>query len=177
MSSQLSTVTPVSAHDVHIRWMIRRDIPEVLDIESESFEFPWCEEDFWRCQRQRNYIGMVAEVDDQIAGFMIYELYKTRLHLLNLAVGLRWRRRGIGTQMLEKMIGKLSSQRCTRISLEVRETNLAAQLFLRQSGFRAVSVLKNFYEDTLEDTYLFNYRFAPTPAPVPAEDLLLSRAD
>ena len=25
---------------VHIRWMIRRDMPEVLDIEQESFEFP-----------------------------------------------------------------------------------------------------------------------------------------
>ena len=26
---------------VHIRWMIRRDMPEVLDIEAASFEFPW----------------------------------------------------------------------------------------------------------------------------------------
>ncbi len=28
---------------VHIRWMIRRDMPEVLAIEDESFEFPWLE--------------------------------------------------------------------------------------------------------------------------------------
>jgi hypothetical protein len=28
---------------VHIRWMIRRDMKEVLDIERESFEFPWFE--------------------------------------------------------------------------------------------------------------------------------------
>ena len=28
---------------VHIRWMIRRDMPEVLAIEAESFEFPWLE--------------------------------------------------------------------------------------------------------------------------------------
>ena len=45
----------------HIRWMIRRDMPEVLAVEGESFEFPWCEEDFLRCLRQRNCIGMVAE--------------------------------------------------------------------------------------------------------------------
>jgi len=54
----------VSLHEkqrlgVHIRWMIRRDMPEVLDIESGSFEFPWSEEDFIRCLRQRNCIGMV----------------------------------------------------------------------------------------------------------------------
>ena len=68
---------------VHIRWMIRRDMSDVLSIENESFEFPWSEQDFIRCLRQRNCIGMVAEVDDQIVGFMIYELHKTRLHLLN----------------------------------------------------------------------------------------------
>ena len=48
---------------VHIRWMIRRDMPEVLDIENQAFEFPWTEEDFIRCLRQRNCIGMVAELD------------------------------------------------------------------------------------------------------------------
>ena len=30
---------------VHIRWMIRRDMPEVLQTEQESFEFAWTEED------------------------------------------------------------------------------------------------------------------------------------
>ena len=38
---------------VHIRWMIRRDMPEILAIEDESFEFPWIEGDFIRCLRQR----------------------------------------------------------------------------------------------------------------------------
>ena len=39
---------------VHIRWMIRRDMAEVLDIEGQCFEFPWSEDDFVRCLRQRN---------------------------------------------------------------------------------------------------------------------------
>ena len=42
--------------------------------------------------------------------------------------------------------------------LEVRETNLPAQLFFRAHGFRAVSVLRDFYEDTAEDAYLMQYR-------------------
>lgn len=45
--------------NVHIRWMIRRDMQEVLEIEKSGFEFPWSEEDFIRCLRQRNCIGMV----------------------------------------------------------------------------------------------------------------------
>ncbi len=151
---------------VHIRWMIRRDMSEVLDIEHESFEFPWSEDDFIRCLRQRNCIGMVAEHDDHVAGFMIYELHKTRLHILNFAVANRYRRRGVGQQMTSKLIGKLSSQRRTRIMLEVRETNLAAQLFFRRSGFRAVSVLRDFYEDTTEDAYMMQFRHRPTPSEV-----------
>ncbi|MCU0958705.1 MAG: ribosomal protein S18-alanine N-acetyltransferase [Pirellulaceae bacterium] len=144
---------------VHIRWMIRRDMPEVLAIESESFEFPWSEDDFIRCLRQRNCIGMVAEHDERVAGFMIYELHRNRLHILNFAVAAEFRRRGVGRQMVEKLIGKLSSQRRNRIMLEVRETNLAAQLFFRDLGFRAVSVLRDFYVDTTEDAYLMQYRF------------------
>ena len=155
---------PQEAIRVHIRWMIRRDMPEVLDIENQSFEFPWLEEDFVRCLRQRNCIGMVAEHDDRVVGFMIYELHKTRLHVLNFAVSSACQRRGIGNQMIAKLVGKLSLERRTRIVLEVRETNLAAQLFFRAAGFRAVSVLRDYYEDTPEDAYLMQYRYRPIHA-------------
>lgn len=144
---------------VHIRWMIRRDMPEVLGIEQEGFEFPWLEEDFIRCLRQRNCIGMVAEHEDRVVGFMIYELHKNRIHVLNFAVAVDFRRRGVGSQMVAKLVAKLSSQRRSRIMLEVRETNLAAQLFFRENGFRAVSVLRSYYEDTPEDAYIMQYRY------------------
>lgn len=144
---------------VHIRWMIRRDMPEVLDIERASFEFPWFEEDFIRCLRQRNCIGMVAEHAERVVGFMIYELHKTRLHILNFAVGSQLQRRGVGAQMVDKLVGKLSSQRRTEITLEVRETNLAAQIFFRESGFRATNVLRDFYDDSPEDAYVMQYTY------------------
>ncbi len=146
---------------VHIRWMIRRDMSDVLDIENRSFEFPWSEEDFIRCLRQRNCIGMVAEHDEQVVGFMIYELHKTRLHILNFSVHEDFRRRGVGHAMVSKLISKLSHQRRNRILLEVRETNLGAQLFFRRAGFNAVSVLRDFYDDTIEDAYLMQFRYEP----------------
>ena len=138
---------------VHIRWMIRRDMPEVLQTEQESFEFSWTEEDFLRCLRQRNCIGMVAEQGEKVVGFMIYELHKNKLHILNFAVHPSCRRLGVGAQMTAKLVSKLSSHRRTRITLEVRETNLVAQLFFRTQGFRAVKVLRNYYEDSQEDAY------------------------
>src|SRR5437868_6907099 len=143
---------------VHIRWMIRRDMPEVLQTEQESFEYSWSEEDFLRCLRQRNCIGMVAEQGEKVVGFMIYELHKAKLHILNFAVHPTCRRAGVGSQMVAKLISKLSSHRRTRITLEVRETNLPAQLFFRSQGFKAVRVLRAYYEDTGEDAFLMQYR-------------------
>lgn len=143
----------------HIRWMIRRDMYEVLAIEALCFEFPWRESDFIRCLRTRNCIGMVAvNEDDNVLAFMIYELHKQRLHVLNFAVHPKYHRSGIGTAMIEKLRSKLSPERKNRIMLEVRETNVAAQLFFKSQGFRAISVLRDFYEDTSEDAYLMQYR-------------------
>lgn len=152
--------------NVHIRWMIRRDMPEVLEIEQSSFEFPWSEEDFIRCLRQRNCIGMVAEYDEKVVGFMIYELHRDQLHVLNFSVGADVRRRGIGQQMVAKLLGKLSQQRRNRISLEIRETNLAAQLFFRNLGFQAISVLRDYYDDTVEDAYVMQFHFQQPAQPI-----------
>lgn len=140
------------------RWMIARDRAEVMAIERQSFEFPWSEQDFEKCLRQRACIGLVAEQDERLVGFVVYELHRNRLHILNLAVAKRARRSGAGTAMIEALKGKLSAERRNRMLLEVRETNLAAQLFFRSQGFRAVSVLRDFYDDTTEDAYLMQYR-------------------
>ena len=142
---------------IQLRWMIRRDMPEVLAIEQEAFEFPWSDEDFTRCLRQRNCIGRVAEVGDSVVAFMIYELHRTRLHVLNFAVRRSHRRLGIGTQMMGKLFAKLSVERRDRILLEVRERNLPAQVFFRSLGYRAITVLKDFYEDSTEDAYLMQF--------------------
>ena len=150
-------------HFPFTRWMIRRDMLEVLDIEQRSFEYAWSEEDFLRALRQRNCIGMVAEHGEKVVGFMIYELHKNKLHFLNFAVDPNWRNQGVGASMVAKLVSKLSSHRRTRITLEVRETNLPAQLFFRQMGFRAVNVLRNFYDDPGEDAILMEYRIERVP--------------
>ncbi|OGJ53957.1 ribosomal-protein-alanine N-acetyltransferase RimI [Candidatus Peribacteria bacterium RIFCSPHIGHO2_02_FULL_49_16] len=144
---------------IHIRWMIRRDMPEVLHIEDLSFKYTMCEEDFLWCLRQRNCIGMVAEMGETIVGFMIYELYTSKLHIVNLAVLPSMRHGGVGSQMITQLVSKLSSHRRTRVSINVPETNLAAQLFFRTNGFEAINVLRDYYEDRGEDAYHMVYRF------------------
>jgi ribosomal-protein-alanine N-acetyltransferase len=138
----------------HVRWLIRRDVPEVLAIEAASFEYAWVEADFLRCLRQRNCIGMVAEIGELIVGFMVYALYKDHLEVLNFAVHPEHRRRGIGIAMVEKLRSKLSSHRRHAIHLVVREANLAAQLFFKSQGFKATLTKRLYFKDSGEDGYL-----------------------
>lgn len=137
---------------VHIRWMIRRDMPNVLAIESACFDplSAWTEDDFIRALRHRNCIGMVAVTEagtdnETLVGYMLYELHKDSLRLINFAADPRHPRCGIGRAMIDKLKGKLSAQRRRFISLEVREKNLPAQLFFKACGFRAVRTLRSFY--------------------------------
>jgi [ribosomal protein S18]-alanine N-acetyltransferase len=142
---------------VHIRWLIRRDMPEVLAIEHASFEYPWCEEDFLRTLHERNHIGMVAEYGERIVSFMIYELHRNKIHVMRFAVHPEFRHVGVGRQMVQKLIGKLSTERRIRITLHVRETNLGAQLFYRSMGFRASEVVRGHYHNPSEDAYVMSY--------------------
>lgn len=145
------------ALDVQIRWLIRRDMPEVLQIERGCFEYPWTDEDFMVCLRERNCIGMVCEHSHSILGFMVYELHKSALRILNFAVHEDSQRCSIGRQMINRLIDKLSQQRRTTINTEVRERNVDAQLFFKSMGFKSISIIRGYYEDTDEDCYQLRY--------------------
>lgn len=145
---------------VHIRWMIRRDLREVLDIENACFDYQWVEEDFLRCLRKKQCNGLVVEHNDTIIGFMLYDLKPDCIDVLNFAVHPKYARRGIGKQMVGKLVGKLSKQQRTHLTLRVRESNLIAQIFFRAQGFIATGVERAFYADSHEDAYSMEYRLA-----------------
>ena len=142
--------------ELHIRWMIRRDMEEVLHIEQESFPQPWGEDDFLKCLRQRNCIGMVCEHEEQVVGFMIYELHKAKLTVLSFAVHPEYRRHGVGLKMISKLKSKLCANRRNRIVADITEANLNGQLFFRDMGFLAIGVLRQFFDDQ-SDAYRMVY--------------------
>lgn len=124
----------------HIRWMIRRDMPEVLAIEKASFDVPWTEDEIIKMLRQRSVIAQVVECRGEVVGFCIYELQKHRLEIINLAVKPDCRRLGVGRAVIDKLAQKLALKRRNRLCMLVRETNLPAQLFLKAVGFVATAV-------------------------------------
>jgi ribosomal-protein-alanine N-acetyltransferase len=163
---------------VHVRWMVRRDFAQVLAIEESCFEFPWTEKEFLQCLREPNCLGLVAEHEDRVVGFVIYETPKNRILVTNIATDPAFQRHSIARQMIQKLVTKMLYQQRHKIVIEIRETNLPALLCFRSLGFRAMTVLKNFFEDQSEDAYVLQYRLGkehsdPVYAPVRRGDTLL----
>jgi [ribosomal protein S18]-alanine N-acetyltransferase len=148
---------------VHIRWMMDRDLPEVVDTEQKSFDFGWAAEDFLRCKRGPKSIVMVAEYGTKVISFMAYKFDKHKFHILNFAVNPNWRLMGVGSQMVVHLIRKLSAHRRTRIIVHIRETNLDAQLFFKRQKFRATKIRRGFYEDTGEAAFRMEYHLIDLP--------------
>ena len=142
-----------------IRWMIRRDMRDVLTIIKQSFKNPIFEDELTEYLRSRNIVGQVIELTSKkIVGFMLYELQKYDFAIIFLAIHPDYRRSGFGAKMVNKLILKLYPVgRKVEISVDVRETNLSTQLFFKKLGFKAVLVDKNYFSDTGEDSYLMTY--------------------
>lgn len=136
---------------VHLRWMIRRDLPEVLATEAWLPE-PWSEDDWLGRLRHRNCIAMVAEVGDRAAGAVLYELHKGHLRVTRLAVHPACRGRGVGRAILEKIAYKVGSHRRPVAVADVPQGELGVQVPMRSCGWRATKVLEGI------DCYRFECR-------------------
>jgi ribosomal-protein-alanine N-acetyltransferase len=77
---------------------------------------------------------------------------------LNFAVRPDRRRQGVGTQMVDKLVGKLSSHRRTALEVMTSDRNLAAHLFWRAQGFRCEGIDPTYYERDGDAGYCFAYR-------------------
>jgi ribosomal-protein-alanine N-acetyltransferase len=144
-----------------IRWLIRNDLDDVMAIELASFAEPWAREDIHVALAQRNCIGCVYDVDQEIRGYMLYELQPGSLNIDNIAVHPDYRRQGIATALVQRLKDKLSQDRRTHITTMVSEHNTAAQLWLRACGFRCIRVHRAHFGQS-HDGYEFVYSLRMT---------------
>lgn len=147
-----------------VRWMIRRDMPAVMEIENDRFQYPWTRDEFTETLRQTNCIGMVVTVKDEPVGYIVYRVHKKFAEILTIAVHRDFERMGAGRALIAKQISKLVPERRSRLNAIVRETNQDALSFFRGMGFKACKVLRNLYRDTDEDAYVMEYSVAEQPS-------------
>jgi ribosomal protein S18 acetylase RimI-like enzyme len=163
-----------------VRWLIQLDMPHVVALEREVAGLRWREDEFLETLRSIDTIGQVVEIDDRVNGFIIYRTTPQKseaetclqrlfpgkdtrprepaifpppvqIELLNIAIAPIWQRRGLGQLLIRKPEQKLF-QRGGHIRAVVPETNLAMQLFLHHSGYKAARVERGCFGE--RDGYL-----------------------
>lgn len=138
---------------VYVRWMIRRDIPEVVRLQRTWHPEPWGEEEYLAAMRHRSTIAYVAEVGERIAGVLVYRLHERSLSIHRLSVGTEFHGQNIGANLVLKLIRTLSARRRTRIRADVGERDLQSQLFFRAMGFRCVRTTQSQHGDIYKFVY------------------------
>jgi len=89
---------------------------------------------------------LVAECDGTICGYLVGVQIMDEARVLLLAVKEGYRKRKIGTRLMESYIGSLAG-RINMIRLEVRVSNLGAQTFYFKMGFKFIGIVKKYYRN------------------------------
>lgn len=152
-----STALVSDGERTRLRPVQDEDVPALLKIEREAFEFPWTPEEFEYCLRSQNCGGFLVERGGIPLGYLFYETRRRSFRLLSVAVAKSARRQKLGSRLTWKLKSKANLQR-PQIVCAVRERNVPAQLFLRSLGFQAEWIAKNYYSETNEDAYRMTLR-------------------
>lgn len=136
------------------------DFGDVLEIESEAFaeHNPFIYMNFYEMNSD---CFLVAEEKGQVAGFVVgYNISGEEGRIFSLAVREHCRGYGIGTYLLEAIIGVFREKMLSFASLEVRLSNIEAQRLYQKTGFIPCWIQHGYYSDG-EDGIIMKKRLYP----------------
>lgn len=151
-----------------IRELAYADLPPVISIERRSFTSPWSPGMFVLEMSKDSTIGLVAEIEQGIVGYIVLSRYDRAWHLMNVAVDPDRRRSGIATVLIGEALERIGPE--DAVTLEVRPSNRSAIALYEGLGFRPFGHRHGYYPDNGEDA-LVMWRGDPVAAGVPAEAL------
>lgn len=133
--------------------MISRHLPDILQVEQESFSHPWTEQMFLEEMEGKFSVYRVAEVDGVAVAYMGMWILADEGHITNVAVAKAYRNMGIGGALIDHFIALAEEKKLCFLTLEVRESNLPAIALYSKKGFEPVGRRKRYYDNT-EDAIL-----------------------
>lgn len=133
--------------------MTLRDLDAVVKIEEASFIQAWSRQSF-QSELERNRLAcyLVARLEDQVIGYGGIWVIMDEAHFTTLAVSHEHRRRGVATFLMQALIDEAAKAGATRMTLEVRPSNLGALHLYSKFGFVVQGIRKKYYFD--EDALL-----------------------
>jgi ribosomal-protein-alanine N-acetyltransferase len=147
--------------------MDHRDLDEVMELERLCFPSPWSRRMFEQEMEHRWAVLEVARLTDEegqvgqhpMAGYSDYWLVYDEVHLLNIAVHPKFRRRSIGRILVERVFEAARQIQCGQVILEVRPSNVEAMNLYDKLGFEVIGVRRGYYHDSGEDALVMAKRF------------------
>lgn len=100
------------------------------------------------------YIGFF--LNGVIIGYLVYEDLYDRYEVDYVFVKTAFRRKNVGSNMMNFLVNKFKKAKYKNITLEVSENNKIAIRLYEKYGFETVAVRKNYYPDS--DGLLMEYK-------------------
>ncbi len=133
-------------------------IPEIARLETVCFSSPWSEKALSEELENENAHFLVA-ASDTVLGYIGVQEICGEAYITNIAVFREYRNCGIGRALLKSACAGAKERNCEFITLEVRESNLAAIALYESEGFEKAGIRKNFYSDPTENGIIYTKYF------------------
>ena len=134
--------------------MVPADLDEVMAIERTSFHHPWSSNFFLEELQVACARSILAQVNDKIVGYVLFWLLPDAVDIHNIAVHTEFRRKRIGQSLLQQVLEQARNRDSSRVTLEVRVSNIAAQKLYESVGFVSQGLRKGYYSDDGEDAVI-----------------------
>ena len=142
-------------NSINIRYMDLDDVDAVHGLEMKCFTTPWSKESFIQELTVNNLAKyMVLELDGQIVAYGGMWIIVDEAHITNIAVDPDRRRLGLGKKLVEGMIDEIIKMSMENVTLEVRDSNIAARALYSGFGFADAGRRPNYYTEPKEDAII-----------------------
>lgn len=124
-----------------------KNLAEIIKIDKECFTENWRLEFYKKEIENKNNIYLKSVYKKRITGFIGASIVVDESHIIRIAVKSEYRRKHIGTQLLDNLLKLLNKKKIKKIFLEVRESNLSAITFYKNHNFKIDGIRKEYYID------------------------------
>jgi ribosomal-protein-alanine N-acetyltransferase len=148
----MSMYPALEEESLRIRSLSYPDLPQVIAVERRAFPTPWSLAMFVLELSKPSGICLAAMQGRRLVGYLICSRYETVWHIMNIAVDIDERQRGIASALLDELYVRAGGD--ARFTLEVRRSNASAIHLYEREGFRAAGVRRRYYQDNGEDALI-----------------------
>lgn len=135
---------------ITIAKMSREHLSEVASIEEMSFSLPWSLESL-ELMLTEQASALVALEDGRVLGYVGMMCVLDEGQIINVAVHPDARRRGVGRSLMQAAEAYAKERGIVFLSLEVRESNIAARSLYSSLGWEEQGIRKGFYSHPVEN--------------------------